>query len=84
MPYTVYVLYSAKLDTYYIGYTGGDINERIKKHQSKHKGFTGGYADWVLCYKEEYDNLQAATTRERQIKAKKSRKYIEAIFDQLG
>ncbi len=35
-----YILYSTSIDRYYIGYTN-NLDERLKKHNTPHKGFTG-------------------------------------------
>ncbi|MCB9019399.1 MAG: GIY-YIG nuclease family protein [Chitinophagales bacterium] len=40
MPCTFYILYSKDLDRYYIGHTCDQIEERLRKHLSNHKGFT--------------------------------------------
>jgi putative endonuclease len=76
MDFTVYILYSTNLDKFYIGFTGSDILERIRKHNSNHKGFTGGIGDWELRYSELYSLKADALNRERQIKSWKSRKKI--------
>ena len=78
--YKVYILYSASLDKYYIGYTGDRIKERLRKHNSNHKGFTGGKGDWVLAFNEEFDEKELAIKRESQIKGWKSRKAIEKLI----
>jgi putative endonuclease len=76
----VYILYSSTLDKYYTGYTCDELQKRILKHNSNHKGFTGGKGDWMLVYKEEYNTKEAAVLREKEIKKKKSRKYIEWLI----
>ena len=70
-----YILYSANIDRYYIGHTN-NLSERIRKHNSKHKGFTGQTDDWVLVYLEEYETKSQAYQRERQVKNLKSKKAI--------
>ena len=75
-----YILYSKLLDKYYVGYTNILIEERIKKHNTNHKGFTGKANDWVVVYVEVFDSKNEAYARERKIKAKKSRKYIEKLI----
>ena len=50
----LYILYSATLNKYYVGHTADDLAERIRKHNSNHKGFTGGIGDWTLMYKEQF------------------------------
>ena len=77
--YYVYILYSAYLDKYYVGYTS-DISGRLRRHLSNHKGFTGSAPDWKVVYTESYPSKEAAYLRERQIKKWKSRKMIEKII----
>lgn len=79
MPFVVYILYSAQLDGYYIGYTGDDIGMRLRKHNSNHKGFTGKVSDWVVSYTELYEDKIEAMKREKQIKGWKSRRMIETL-----
>ena len=38
----VYILYSLVTNKYYVRFTGDELQERIRKHNSNHKGFTGG------------------------------------------
>ena len=79
MKYFFYILYSEKIKKYYIGHTS-DIVERIRKHNSNHKGFTGHKNDWELVYSEEYNLKTMAYSRERQVKNWKSKtKIIELI-----
>jgi len=35
--YIVYILCSINKDRYYIGFTGDEIQERLRKHNSNHK-----------------------------------------------
>ena len=69
MPFYAYILYSPTRDRYYIGHTGDDLEERLRKHNSNHKGFTGKTGDWEIAYKETLDNKELACQREREIKA---------------
>ena len=80
MPFYTYILYSETLDKYYIGFTGDELGERLRKHNSNHKGFTGGIGDWVVKYSEKYNTKEEAGKRERQIKNWKSRKLIEKLI----
>lgn len=77
---SVYILYSTQLNKYYTGYTCDNLEKRIAKHNSNHKGFTGGIGDWELVYTEKYATQKEAMDRERAIKKKKSRKYIEYLI----
>ncbi|MFY7840172.1 MAG: GIY-YIG nuclease family protein, partial [Lacibacter sp.] len=82
MHYTVYILYSASVNKYYVGFTGGLIEDRVRRHNSNHKGFTGRIGDWQLMYTEVYSEKAQAQGREKEIKAKKSRLYIETLIAQ--
>ena len=78
--FIVYILFSPTKNKYYIGFTGDDIQERLRKHNTDHKGFTGGKGDWKLRYQEEFLLKQDACKRELQIKKWKSRKLIEKLI----
>ena len=83
MSYFVYILYSESSDKYYVGHTGDILDERIRKHNSNHTGFTGRSNDWKLVYKELCPNKAAALKRELEIKSWKSRKRIESLIGSI-
>jgi putative endonuclease len=74
-----YILFSIKKNKFYIGSTS-NLEERLLKHNSQHKGFTGGIGDWQVVYKEAYQIKFEASRRELQIKKWKSRKMIECLI----
>ena len=78
MPFT-YILFSSQLDKFYIGSTSLGIESRLQKHLTDHSGFTATVKDWVLVYSEEFEKIEDAAKRERQIKKWKSRKMIEQL-----
>jgi len=80
MTFHLYILFSAALNKYYIGSTSDVLEERIRKHNSNHKGFTGGIGDWELKYAESYSTKTEALIREKAIKAWKSRRLIEKLI----
>ena len=55
------------MDKYYLGHTS-NLEERLKKHHTKHKGFTGKGKDWELKYFESFDSKNTAYSRELQVK----------------
>lgn len=71
----VYILYSQKIDKFYIGQTY-DLDLRLLRHKLKTTRFTKQADDWVLKYFEEFDSRAEAVRRERCIKKMKSKKYI--------
>lgn len=81
MSYFTYILFSKSKNKYYIGHTGDELQERVRKHNSNHKGFTGGVGDWSLAYKEEFQSKSEAYKRERKIKSLKSKVMIEKLIE---
>ena len=79
MPYTVYIIYSSTADKFYIGFTGDEMDERLRKHNSNHKGFTGRFKDWQIVYTEIFTTKQDAMLREKEIKSWKSRSKIQNL-----
>ena len=80
MVYHVYILFSALRNTFYVGSTGDNLQERLRKHNTNHKGYTGNTGDWEMKYKEPYELKADALKREKQIKNWKSRKRIEQLI----
>jgi putative endonuclease len=74
-----YVLYSCKLDKFYIG-ACADIERRLYEHNVGHSKFTSTGVPWILKYKEEFATLAEAKSRELFIKKQKSRKYIDYLL----
>jgi len=81
MHYT-YILFSKSKNKYYIGSTS-NLEERLNKHNSNHKGFTGGIGDWKIIYSEKFENYNLALKREKQIKKWKSRVMIEKLINKV-
>ena len=77
--YFVYIIYSQKLDKYYIGFST-DIESRLKKHNSISKGFTNPGKPWTLKYYEIFNSKNEALAREKQLKNWKNRRRIEDLI----
>lgn len=76
MAYTVYILESERNGTYYVGSTA-DLNERLRRHNQGRSKYTKTATPWHVVYTESYETRSQAGKRERQIKNRKSREYIE-------
>ena len=74
-----YILHSSSAGKYYLGHTTEELGERLRKHNTQHKGFTGKYADWKVVYYEILTTKAEAYKREREVKSWKSRKRIEQV-----
>ena len=77
--YAVYILYSSKLDKYFIGYSA-DVAGRLRRHNDHSKGYTNAGKPWVFVYSEEYEIKSDATAREKQLKKLKNRLRLEEII----
>jgi putative endonuclease len=84
MPYFIYILQSKSTSQYYIGHTD-NLARRISQHNdadyqgSKHTKRSKG--PWTCVYTETYMTRSDAMQREKEIKAKKSRKYIDNLLN---
>ena len=76
--YFVYILYSLRADRYYIGQTD-NLDNRLQRHNSGLVRSTKAYLPWELKYSEVYATRSEAVQREREVKAQKSRRYIEDL-----
>jgi putative endonuclease len=77
-----YILFSSAANKFYVGHTTEPIEERLRKHNSNHDGFTGKFKDWGVVYSETFPSKQLAYTREREVKKWKSRKKIEQLISE--
>ena len=73
--YYTYILYSESTDRYYTGYTS-DLEDRLRHHNSGATKTTRHGIPWKIVYYEIYSTKHDAIVREREIKKKRSRKYI--------
>jgi putative endonuclease len=76
-----YILFSPKVNKFYIGHTTEPLEERIRKHNSARSGFTGTSRDWMPVYKENFTSKQLAYAREREVKLWKSKSRIQKLDD---
>ncbi|MGO2103488.1 GIY-YIG nuclease family protein [Psychroflexus halocasei] len=67
--YSVYILTNKQRGTLYIGMTGG-IDDRIERHrQGKGSFFTAKYNLTKLVYQEDFQYVNDAIAREKQLKS---------------
>jgi putative endonuclease len=77
--YYTYIIYSKKVDRYYVGYTS-DLEERLQRHHDNKISYTGKRGPWTLVWYQPFESATQAYACERTIKKKKSRKYIETLI----
>ena len=79
--FIVYILFSATLEKYYIGYTGQSIQQRLSHHLANHKGFTAKAKDWKVVHTQNFDNKTAAMSEEKRLKALKSKIRLQQFIE---
>jgi len=78
----VYIIYSQKIDRFYVGYTS-NIEMRIHQyHNLGRSNYTSKGIPWELKHFEAFESEIEAMRREKQIKKLKSRKYIHSLIEQ--
>lgn len=79
--YYTYILYSAKLDRYYIGYSEDPEKRLVERHnQGKVKSTKPGIP-YQLKAKKGFASKEAALKEERRLKKARNRKYFEWLID---
>jgi len=78
MPFCVYIIQSEIDRSYYIGSTR-DIDERLERHNQGRSKYTKTKRPWKLVYSEEHPNRSVAIKREKEIKNRKKKIYIDTL-----
>ena len=78
----VYIIYSEKINGYYTGMTD-NLEWRLFRHNDGWGKYTKRGIPWKIVYTETFLVKSAALKREREIKNKKSRKYIEELIAKI-
>ncbi|MCK4351956.1 GIY-YIG nuclease family protein [candidate division WOR-3 bacterium] len=77
--YYVYMLRNDFTGSFYVGQTN-NLQDRVKRHNENRASYTKGKGHWSLYYFEQYKSRTDAVKREREIKSKKSKYYIEKLL----
>jgi putative endonuclease len=80
LTYFLYILRSTKSQKFYIG-SSFDIAKRLEQHNSGKSRSTKGGSPSELVYSESFVTRAEALSQEKEIKRKKSRKYIERLIE---
>ena len=76
MPFFIYILYSSKLEKYYVGSTN-DIEDRLYRHNSGQSAFTKTGIPWVMIHTEERATRVEAVRLEMCIKKRGAKRYLQ-------
>ena len=74
----LYIIYSKKINRYYTGIT--EDMWRLERHNQGWGRYTKRGIPWKVVYTEDFETKSDALKREREIKNRKSKKYIESII----
>ncbi len=77
-----YIIFSEKLNRFYIGATQNGVEQRLLEHNNQFYGssvFTATTNDWKLFLSIECNSFSQALRIEKGIKKMKSRKYLENL-----
>ena len=80
MEFTVYILYSFSLDSYYIGQTN-DVSRRLERHNAGYVKSTKRGRPWKLDYVKSFETRSESMAYETYIKSMKSKVYIKELID---
>jgi putative endonuclease len=76
----VYVLKSKIDNSFYAGQTG-NLQERIKRHNTGRSVYTKAKMPWELVYFEEFETRIDALHREQEIKSWKSKILLDGLLE---
>lgn len=77
----IYILYSEKIDRYYIGYSENPEQRLDERHNMGFVKSTKAGAPYKLMAKTPFHTELEARAEELRLKRKKSRKYLEWLID---
>jgi len=78
--YFVYILQSQKEQSDYASITV-DAEKRLLFNNAGYQRYTKAKIPWQIVRLEQFNNKREALIREREIKKKKSKRYIEWLID---
>ena len=79
----MYILRSKSKGSYYVGQTD-DLERRIEEHNNWEEKATRLGCPWEIVYTEAFATRSQAVRREREIKGRKKRAYIERLISERG
>ncbi|MDA5192762.1 GIY-YIG nuclease family protein [Govanella unica] len=75
----IYIMANQQNGTLYVGVTSDLIKRAYEHREAAHPGFTKQYGCKLLVYYELHQDMTAAITREKQIKAGSRKKKLALI-----
>ena len=73
--YTIYILFSLKLNKFYTGYSS-DFSRRLEEHNRGKTPFMKSGVPWSIVYLTEFETRKEAMTLEKFIKNRGARRFL--------
>ena len=83
MSYSVYILYSSSIDSYYKGQTS-DLKDRIRRHNAGYEKATKAGIPWILVWSAIKETRGEALRLERKLKNLSRERTIQFIQKYKG
>ena len=74
-----YILHSDSINKFYTGSTSGSVDDRLAKHNFKHKGFTSLASDWIVVFSQQFSTITEARQFENKIKKRGASRFLEDL-----
>lgn len=78
MQYFVYILWSEKLQKYYVGQTA-NLEDRLARHNEGREKFTKEGSPWQLVHMLKCEDRSAAMQLEKKIKKRGAKRFLQAL-----
>ena len=75
----IYALKSLKNSKRYIGYTGKNVEKRLNEHNTGCNKYTKNNGPYKIIYTEKYENKSEAIKREKFLKSRQGRKFLDNL-----
>jgi len=79
MPFYSYIIFSSSINKFYIGATSLNLEDRLRRHNSNHQGFTGKANDWHFVWSQAFESKSDAIDKEKQIKKRGAKRFLEDL-----
>ena len=76
--YYAYIIYSEKIDQYYVG-SAQDVEERLRRHNNNHSKSTKGKGPWKLITSFSFETRSEAMLFEKKIKKRGAGRFLNDI-----
>jgi len=76
--YYTYILFSEKLNRFYIGQTN-DLESRLNQHNSGKGIFTGKTQDWIVVFSQQFNARADAMKFETKIKNRGAKRFLNDL-----